>query len=89
MAVRYFRTGILLRYFPTAVPAAACKFRREIMELSRHISFAILTIAVMTVSALLLEHSGVLARAFRTEILARVNDGDVVKAADISNAALR
>ncbi|AHG45658.1 hypothetical protein RLEG12_21525 [Rhizobium leguminosarum bv. trifolii CB782] len=59
------------------------------MESSLHISFAILTIAVMTVSVLLLEHSGVLARAFRTEILARVDDGDVVKAADISNAALR
>ncbi|EJC79567.1 hypothetical protein Rleg4DRAFT_1163 [Rhizobium leguminosarum bv. trifolii WSM2297] len=59
------------------------------MQRSRHISFAILTVAVMTVGALLLEQSGFLASAFRTEILARVDDGDVVNAADISNGALR
>ncbi|MDC7742118.1 MULTISPECIES: hypothetical protein [Rhizobium] len=59
------------------------------MKTPRRISFAILAVAVMAASALLLEHTGVFAGAFRTEILARVDDGDVVNAADIVDGAIR
>ncbi|MBA1348078.1 hypothetical protein [Rhizobium sp. WYCCWR 11146] len=48
------------------------------METSRHISFAILTFTVLAAGALLLEHTGFFAGAFRTEILARVDAGDLV-----------
>ncbi|MBY3039764.1 hypothetical protein [Rhizobium laguerreae] len=48
------------------------------METSHHISFAILTFTVLAAGALLLEHTGFFAGAFRTEILARVDAGDVV-----------
>ncbi|WP_442154933.1 hypothetical protein [Rhizobium leguminosarum] len=53
------------------------------METSRHISFAILAILAFTAlaaGALLLEHTGFFAGAFRTEILARVDAWDVVSA---------
>ncbi|MGR9204700.1 hypothetical protein J2W92_004520 [Rhizobium leguminosarum] len=48
------------------------------METSRHISFAILTFTAVAACVLLLEHTGFFAGAFRTEILARVDAGDVV-----------
>ncbi|MBB4233949.1 hypothetical protein [Rhizobium esperanzae] len=51
------------------------------METSRHTSFAILAFTIIAAGALLLEHTGFL--AFRTEILARVDDGDVMGATDI------
>lgn len=51
---------------------------REIVETSRHISFAILAFTVLAAGTLLLEHTGFFAGAFRTEILARVDAGDVV-----------
>ncbi|MBB4195243.1 hypothetical protein GGE45_005148 [Rhizobium aethiopicum] len=53
------------------------------MERSCAISFAILAFTIIAGGALLLEHTGLFAAAFRTEILARVDDGDVVSAADI------
>ncbi|API51494.1 hypothetical protein BMW22_07520 [Rhizobium leguminosarum] len=61
-----------------ANPIVACKPGREIVETSPHISFAILTFTVIAGGALLLEHTGFFAGAFRTEILARVDAGDVV-----------
>lgn len=76
-------------YFLAADPVPACKFRREIMKTRRPMSFVILAVAVMAAGALLLEHTGVFAGAFRTEILARVDDGDVVNTADIVNGAMR
>ncbi|WP_064685369.1 hypothetical protein [Rhizobium bangladeshense] len=59
------------------------------MRRSRHTSFAIVTVAAIAAGALLLEHTGFLAGAFRTEILARVDDGDVVNAADIAGGTMR
>ncbi|PDT03362.1 hypothetical protein CO666_15035 [Rhizobium chutanense] len=50
------------------------------METSRHTSFAIFAFTILAFGALLLEHTGFL--AFRTEILAGVDDGDVVGATD-------
>ncbi|MBY2916772.1 hypothetical protein [Rhizobium leguminosarum] len=52
------------------------------METSRHISFAILAFTVFAAGALLLEHTGFFAGAFRTEILARVDAGNVVSASE-------
>jgi hypothetical protein len=48
------------------------------METPRSISFAILALTVLAAGALLLEHTGFFAGAFRAEILASVDDGDVV-----------
>jgi hypothetical protein len=48
------------------------------MRRSRRASFAIMAVAAVAAGTLLLEHTGFLAGAFRTEILARVDDGDVV-----------
>ncbi|WP_064818353.1 hypothetical protein [Rhizobium phaseoli] len=60
------------------------------MERSRHMSFAIIAVAVIAVGTLLLEkNAGFLTGAFRTEILARVDDGDVVNAADIAGGTMR
>ncbi|MBB2752304.1 UNVERIFIED_ORG: hypothetical protein GGI57_003007 [Rhizobium aethiopicum] len=59
------------------------------MKRSRHASFAIITVAVIAAGALLLEYTGLLAGAFRTEILARVDDGDVVNAVDIAGGTMR
>ncbi|MDV4157199.1 hypothetical protein R1521_14265 [Rhizobium brockwellii] len=56
------------------------------MQTSRHISFAILTFTVLAASALLLEHTGFFAGAFRTEILARVDAGDVVSVGEAVTA---
>ncbi|WP_189636964.1 MULTISPECIES: hypothetical protein [unclassified Rhizobium] len=53
------------------------------MERPRAISFAVVVFTVLAGGALLLEHTGFFAGAFRTEILARVDDGDMVSAADI------
>ena len=54
------------------------------MERPRAISFALVVFTILAGGALLLEHTGRLfAGAFRTEILARVDDGDMVSAADI------
>ncbi|RUL96317.1 hypothetical protein [Rhizobium chutanense] len=55
------------------------------METSRHTSFAILAFTILAFGALLLEHTGFL--AFRTEILARVDDGDVMGATDFLSKA--
>lgn len=78
LAVSYFRIGIARRDFLATDPIAVCKPGREIMETSRHISFAILAVSVLAAGALLLEHTGLFAGVFRTEILARVDAGDVV-----------
>ncbi|MBY5606734.1 hypothetical protein [Rhizobium leguminosarum] len=51
------------------------------METSRHISFAILA-----AGTLVLEHTGFFAGAFRTEILARVDAGDVVSVGEAVTA---
>ncbi|WP_027684453.1 hypothetical protein [Rhizobium leguminosarum] len=56
------------------------------METSRHISFAILTFTVLAAGALLLEHTGFFAGAFRTEILARVDAGDLVSVGEAVTA---
>ncbi|WP_167358503.1 MULTISPECIES: hypothetical protein [Rhizobium] len=53
------------------------------MERSRAISVAILGFTIFAGGALLLENTGLFAGAFRTEILARVDEGDVVSAADV------
>ncbi|WP_348643390.1 hypothetical protein [Rhizobium laguerreae] len=55
-------------------------------ETSRHISFAILTFTVLAAGTLLLEHTGFFAGAFRTEILARVDAGDVVSVGEAATA---
>ena len=57
---------------------------RDFMQTSRHISFAILAVTLIAGSALLSEHAGLFAGASRTEILARVDNGDVVSAVDIA-----
>ncbi|MDF0699945.1 hypothetical protein PYR71_26335 [Rhizobium sp. MC63] len=59
------------------------------MRRSRHTSFAIMAVAAIAAGVLLLEHAGLLAGAFRTEILARVDDGDVVNALDIAGGTTR
>ncbi|MGO8187266.1 hypothetical protein [Rhizobium leguminosarum] len=56
------------------------------METSHHISFAILTFTVLAAGASLLEHTGFFAGAFRTEILARVDAGDVVSVGEAVTA---
>ncbi|MBY3227120.1 hypothetical protein [Rhizobium laguerreae] len=56
------------------------------METSHHISFAILTFTVLAAGALLLEHTGFFAGAFRTEILERVDAGDVVSVGEAVTA---
>ncbi|RUM26866.1 hypothetical protein EFQ99_01275 [Rhizobium vallis] len=57
------------------------------MKASRHISFAILAFTMFAGGALLSERAGLFTGAFRTEILARVDDGDVVSAAEIAQDA--
>ncbi|ARM88718.1 hypothetical protein RHEC894_CH02429 [Rhizobium sp. CIAT894] len=52
------------------------------MGKSRRISVAILAFAIIAGGALLLQHTGLFAGTFRTEILARVDDRDVVSTAD-------
>ncbi|ACE91430.1 MULTISPECIES: hypothetical protein [Rhizobium] len=59
------------------------------MKRSRYTSFAIIAVTVIAVGTLLLENTGFLTGAFRTEILARVDDGDVVNAADIAGGTMR
>ncbi|OWV71754.1 hypothetical protein ATY76_31215 [Rhizobium sp. R339] len=49
------------------------------MKRSRPIAVTILGLTVITASALLLEHTGIFAGVFRTEILARVDDADVAR----------
>ncbi|MFF0949897.1 hypothetical protein ACFYE9_20165 [Rhizobium leguminosarum] len=56
------------------------------METSRHISFAILAVTVFAGGTLLLEHTGFFAGAFRTEILATVDAGDVVSVGEAVKA---
>ncbi|ACS56517.1 hypothetical protein Rleg_2240 [Rhizobium leguminosarum bv. trifolii WSM1325] len=56
------------------------------METSRHISFAILAFTALAAGALLLEHTGFFAGAFRREILARVDAWDVVSASEAVTA---
>ncbi|OAV50747.1 hypothetical protein A6U98_11055 [Rhizobium sp. WYCCWR10014] len=56
------------------------------METSRHISFTILAFTVLAAGTLLLEHTGFFAGAFRTEILARVDVGDVVSVGEAVTA---
>ncbi|MGO7754529.1 hypothetical protein [Rhizobium ruizarguesonis] len=56
------------------------------METSRSIFFAILALTVLAAGALLLEHTGSFAGAFRTEILARVDGGDVVSVGEAVTA---
>ncbi|QND16714.1 hypothetical protein HB775_08590 [Rhizobium leguminosarum bv. trifolii] len=61
------------------------------VETSRLISFPVLTFPVLTFTvlaagALLLEHTGFFAGAFRTEIPARVDAGDVVSASEAVTA---
>ncbi|KAF5886454.1 MULTISPECIES: hypothetical protein [Rhizobium] len=56
------------------------------METSHHISFAILTFTVLAAGASLLEHTGFFAGAFRTEILARGDAGDVVSVGEAVTA---
>ncbi|TAU89182.1 hypothetical protein ELI30_12735 [Rhizobium leguminosarum] len=56
------------------------------MQTSRHISFAILTFTILAAGALLLEHTGFFAGAFRTEILARVDAGVVVSVGEAVTA---
>ncbi|WP_176439485.1 hypothetical protein [Rhizobium esperanzae] len=53
------------------------------MERPRAISFALVVFSILAGGALPLEHTGLFSGAFRTEILARVDDEDVVSAADI------
>ncbi|WP_050579541.1 hypothetical protein [Rhizobium leguminosarum] len=55
-------------------------------ETSRHISFAILTFTVLAAGTLLLGHTGFFAGAFRTEILARVDAGDLVSVGEAVTA---
>nr|WP_205930536.1 hypothetical protein [Rhizobium leguminosarum] len=69
-----------------ANPILACKPGLEIVETSRHISFAILAFTVLAAGTLLLEHTGFFAGAFRTEILARVDAGDVVSVGEAVTA---
>ncbi|MBX4996433.1 hypothetical protein HJB51_23640 [Rhizobium lentis] len=83
LVVYYFSAIISKRYFSAAIPAAASKLRREIMERSRPISFVILAFMLLAGGAFLLEHTGLFAGALRTEILARVDEGEVVKATGI------
>ena len=52
------------------------------METSRSISFTILALTVFAAGALLLEHTGFFAGAFRTEILARVDGAQNISASD-------
>ncbi|WP_183838878.1 hypothetical protein [Rhizobium etli] len=59
------------------------------MRRSRRASFAIMAVAAIAAGPLLMNHTGFLAGAFRTEILARVDDGDVVNAADIAGGTMR
>ncbi|MBY5438024.1 hypothetical protein [Rhizobium leguminosarum] len=61
---------------------AARKPGREMMEMSRSISFTILALTVFAAGALLLEHTGFFAGAFRTEILARVDGAQNISASD-------
>ncbi|MEI1249620.1 hypothetical protein [Rhizobium aouanii] len=56
------------------------------METSPHISFAILAFTVLAAGTLLLEHTGFFAGVFRTEILARINAGDVVSVGEAATA---
>ncbi|OWV71060.1 hypothetical protein ATY77_15990 [Rhizobium sp. R634] len=49
------------------------------MKRSRSVSVVILAFTVIAGGALLLEHNGIFAGAFRTEILARVDDRDVAR----------
>ncbi|WP_041678667.1 hypothetical protein [Rhizobium etli] len=67
----------------TAKLDAARKPGRETLERVRAISFAILVFIVFAGGALLLEHAGLFAGTFRTEILARVYNGDVTSAAEV------
>jgi len=60
---------------------------RDFMQTSRHISFAILAVTLIAGSTILSQHAGLFAGAFRTEILARVDNGDVVSTADIAAVA--
>ncbi|PDT14049.1 hypothetical protein CO670_24825 [Rhizobium sp. J15] len=57
------------------------------MKRSRPVSVVILAFTVIAGGALLLKHTGIFAGAFRTEILARVDDRDVVRAANITDGA--
>ncbi|UVD59134.1 hypothetical protein NE852_11680 [Rhizobium sp. Pop5] len=54
------------------------------MKTSHHISYAILAVTLVAGSTLLSERAGLFNGAFRTEILARVDGGDVVCAADVA-----
>lgn len=56
------------------------------METSRSNSFAILALTVLAAGALLLDHTGFFAGAFRTEILAMVDGGDVVSVGEAVTA---
>nr|WP_259663948.1 hypothetical protein [Rhizobium bangladeshense] len=49
------------------------------MKRSRHISVIALASTVIVAGVLLLEQTGIFAGVFRTEILARVDDGDVAR----------
>ena len=49
------------------------------MKRSRSVSVVILAFTVIAGGALLLKHSSIFAGAFRAEILARVDDRDVVR----------
>ncbi|MGZ2380498.1 hypothetical protein [Rhizobium brockwellii] len=69
-----------------ADPIVACKPGRQIVETSRLISFPVLTFTVLAAGALLLEHTGFFAGAFRTEIPASVDAGDVVSASEAVTA---
>ncbi|MGZ2501169.1 hypothetical protein ACVINI_001651 [Rhizobium beringeri] len=86
MAISYCSLDILGIVFSAMDPFVARKSGREIMETSRHISFAILTFTVLAAGALLLEHTGLFAGAFRTEILARVDAGDEVSVGEAVTA---
>ena len=82
MAVSYCSLDIFGIVFSATDPIVARKSGREIMETSRHISFAILTFTVVAAGVLLLEHTGFFAGAFRTEILARVDGAQNISASD-------
>ncbi|UWU30578.1 hypothetical protein N2600_11840 [Rhizobium sp. WSM1274] len=56
------------------------------METSRSISFTILALTVFAAGALLLEHTGFSAEAFRADILARVDDAQNTSASDKASA---
>lgn len=68
LAVSYFGPGISGRHFLAVDAIATRRPGREIMESRPHVSFAILTFTAVAAGALLLEHTGFFAGAFRREI---------------------